>query len=87
MMVPWMPEKDEKTANIEALFRIAEDELLMVRSVRVDIRPQDLPGVPLKSISCSSCGETIRDMREIYREGQAFCRPCAENSSYYEEIT
>ncbi len=81
-----MPEKDENSATIEALTAIPEKELLMTRQVRVEIRPQDLPGESLNSTICTSCGETVRDMREIYREGKALCRPCAENKAYYEEI-
>lgn len=76
-----MLETDEKTANIEALTAIPEIDLLLTRQVHVAIRPQGLPGESLKSATCSFCGEMVRDMREIYCEGKALCRACAEKKS------
>jgi len=81
-----MPERDEKSANIEALIAIPENELLTIRQVRVQIRPQDLPGESLNSTFCSCCGEMVRDMREIYVEGKALCWPCSEKRAYYEDL-
>jgi formylmethanofuran dehydrogenase subunit E len=81
-----MQDKDEKSAHIEALTTIPEEELLMIRNVRVELSPQDLPGESLQSTFCSSCGEMVRDMREIHCEGKTLCRPCAEIKAYYEEM-
>ncbi|MGE0082941.1 MAG: FmdE family protein [Desulfococcaceae bacterium] len=81
----YLPEKDEKAANIAALIAIPEEELLMIREVSVQIEPQDLPGETLRAVICESCGELIKDMREVIRDGKILCRPCAEGKAYYEE--
>ena len=82
----YMPAKNEKSANIEALKVISESDLLKIQPVSVAVRPQDLPGESLRSVVCACCGETVRDMRELYRDGKALCRPCAENTAYYQPI-
>jgi formylmethanofuran dehydrogenase subunit E len=81
-----MSVKDETAGTIEALTAISETELLKIRPVNVELRPQDLPGTPLASVNCAFCGETIRDMREIQQGGKVLCRPCADNKAYYTEI-
>jgi formylmethanofuran dehydrogenase subunit E len=60
-----------------------DDELFTVTEVKVDIKPEDLPGRPLRSVPCSLCGERVMDMRDIMVDGKYLCRPCAENTNYY----
>lgn len=81
----YLPEKDEKESNIAALIAIPEEEFLTVREVSVPIKQQDLPGETLRTVICESCGELIKDMREVIRDGKILCRPCAEGKAYYEE--
>ena len=81
----YLPEKDAKAANIAALIAIPEEEFLRVREVSVHIKPQDLPGETLRTVTCESCGEMVKDMREVIRDGKILCKPCAEGKAYYEE--
>lgn len=78
-------EKGEEAAHLAALAAIPEEELLRVRGVRVEIRPRDLLGKSLVSVICENCGEAVRDMREVHREGRILCRPCAEGRAYFTE--
>ncbi len=75
--------EDKYTAQLEAYKIMTEEDLFEVMAVQVTIPPEDMPGRPLRRISCESCGEYVQDMREVYREGKSLCRPCAE-SGYYE---
>jgi formylmethanofuran dehydrogenase subunit E len=59
------------------------EDLFNVVEVSVKLRPEDLPGVPLQIVTCSSCGERIMDKREVYRKGRILCKPCAEGGRYY----
>ena len=72
-------------AQLEAYKVMDDEDLFSVMRVRVRIRPEDMPGRPLRRIVCASCKEQVQDAREVYREGKAFCRACAENA-YYEVI-
>ena len=77
------PRSNEKEARLAALKNIAEEDLLRVERVSVALKPQDFPGEPLDSIICAKCGETVKDLRQVSREGQMLCRPCAQGSAYY----
>jgi formylmethanofuran dehydrogenase subunit E len=79
----YMPQKDEKQANIAALIAVPEKDLLRIQEVSVKLRPQDLPGEPLDTATCSKCGEIVKDMRHVFLKGRVMCRPCAEGRDYY----
>ncbi len=79
--------KNESEADFAALSAIPEKDLLRIQNVKVDLRPEDLPGAPHKRVICESCGETVMDMREVCRDGKVLCKPCAEGEAYYVETT
>ncbi|MFN3406988.1 MAG: FmdE family protein [Caldimicrobium sp.] len=53
------------------------DELFEVRKVKVHYDECDLPGKPRKKVVCAQCGIVVRDGKEIWKEGKAFCKICA----------
>lgn len=59
------------------------DELFEICEVDVDLKPEDMPGRPLRTVYCSVCGEKVMDMREIMDGGTVMCRPCAEGKTYW----
>jgi formylmethanofuran dehydrogenase subunit E len=61
-------------------------ELFEMKEVRVDLKPQDLPGKPLTIVACEACGERVMDMREVVRDGKTLCRDCASGTSYYTPV-
>lgn len=64
----------------------ADEDLFVIQEVRVELRPEDLPGKPVRKAVCSACGEKIMDGREVAREGQTYCKPCAAGETYYQHI-
>lgn len=71
---------DPHAAQLEAYRVMTDEELFDVMDVAVDIKPQDMPGRPLRRVRCDICGEHIQDMREIRREGKILCRSCSGDS-------
>ena len=63
-----------------------EEELFSITEVAVPLRPEDLPGKPLRRVSCDRCGESIMDGREITHQGENLCRPCFESTNYYTAV-
>jgi len=61
----------------------ADEELFSITPVTVPLKPEDLPGKPLRDSLCAHCGETVLDGREVEAAGETFCRPCFENANYY----
>lgn len=77
--------KNKYTAQLEAYKVMSDKELFDIMEVSVELRPEDMPGRPLRRIKCDFCGEHVQDMREIYREGKILCRPCADGGYYRTE--
>jgi len=78
------PEVENKySGQLEAYKIMPDEELFDVMEVAVKLRPEDMPGRPLRRVQCHSCGEHVQDMREVCRDGKALCTPCA-SGGYYE---
>jgi formylmethanofuran dehydrogenase subunit E len=78
-----MIEKDPHTIDYA---KRPDEELFTVTEVKVEVRPEDMPGPPLRTVPCSSCGERVMDMKDVMRDGKYLCRPCAENNRYYRPV-
>jgi len=61
----------------------ADEELFRIMRVNVPLKPEDLPGKPVRDRVCARCGETVLDGRETETAGETLCRPCFENANYY----
>ena len=63
-----------------------DEELFTVSEVKVDVKPEDMPGPPMRTVPCSLCGERVMDMKDVMVDGKYLCRPCAENKRYYRPV-
>jgi formylmethanofuran dehydrogenase subunit E len=72
-------------AQLEAYKLMPDGELFDVMEVQVNLKPEDMPGRPLRRVQCTSCGEYVQDLREVCRNGKVLCRPCAD-AGYYEPV-
>ena len=73
---------DKHAAQLEAYKIMPDEELFDLMEVKVSLRPEDMPGRPLRRAPCQRCGEYVQDMREVYRNDMVLCRPCAEGGYY-----
>jgi len=79
----YFPEIENKyEAQLEAYKIMPDEDLFDVMEVHVKIKPEDMPGRPLRKVKCDTCGEYVQDAREVYRDGKALCRPCASTGYY-----
>jgi formylmethanofuran dehydrogenase subunit E len=62
-----------------------DNELFDVMEVHVTLKPEDMPGRPLRRVQCDCCGEYVQDLREVCRDGKVLCRPCSD-TGYYEVV-
>jgi formylmethanofuran dehydrogenase subunit E len=74
---------DAKPRELPDFAKASEADLFSITEVTVPLRPEDLPGKPLRRVPCSRCGERIMDGREIEHENESLCRPCFEKRNYY----
>jgi formylmethanofuran dehydrogenase subunit E len=68
--------------QLEAYKIMSDNDLFDVMEVKVELRPEDMPGKPLRRIRCDSCGEYVQDMREVRRDEKILCKPCADGGYY-----
>ncbi len=66
--------------------KIPEEDLFFVSDVEVPLNPEDMPGRPLRRVTCAACGESIMDARDVEENGETFCRPCSQKKNYYTAV-
>jgi len=75
--------------QLEAYKRMPDRVLFKVEEVRIEVNECDLPGPSRSKVSCSRCGQVVRDGREIRVDDLPLCAPCAGRAYFHEaqEIT
>ena len=78
-LVPvYAPEIEGKSMQqLEAYLRMPDSVLFRVHQVQVPMSEFDLPGPTRSKVSCSQCGQVVRDHREVHVDGMTLCKPCA----------
>ena len=71
--------------QLEAYKRMPDNVLFRVQQVKVAINEFDMPGPTRHKATCVQCGQVVRDHREVLKDGQAHCRPCAEGA-YFSDV-
>lgn len=77
--------ENKYAAQLEAYKIMPDDDLFDVMEVKINVKPEDMPGRPLSRVQCDTCGEHVQDAREVYRGGRTFCKSCAD-TGYYEPL-
>ncbi len=72
----------EGTDPVEFFNKLKDEEMFIAQKVKVDYKPEDLPGKPLDAMTCPSCGEEVIDGRQVEKDGIVMCKACAYGSYY-----
>jgi formylmethanofuran dehydrogenase subunit E len=79
----YAPEETDKYEQQRKAYRVMPDEeLLSFEEVKVSIPPEDMPGSPISRVTCARCGDAVVDRREVERDGETLCRPCADGAYF-----
>ncbi len=65
--------------------RIPDEELFKLEPVKVNLKPEDLPGKPSRRVKCQGCGEMVMDGREVSLDGKDLCHACAFGAYYQKQ--
>ncbi|MDR3205020.1 MAG: FmdE family protein [Deltaproteobacteria bacterium] len=67
---------------VEFWSHYADEEILTVEKVKIELPELDRPGKSKRHVICQKCGELVNDGREIIKEGKILCRACADEPYY-----
>jgi len=70
-------ESDPYKRQLVGYQRMGDEELFRIEPVEVPLQKTEMPGPTQKKATCVRCGQVVRDGREVTREGEVLCRPCA----------
>lgn len=83
-LVPlYAPGVSEKSIQqLEAYQKMPDSVLFRVQEVQVPLEQYDLPGPTSRKVTCTRCGQVIRDHRELEVDGATLCKPCAQGAYF-----
>lgn len=76
------PEVEKEAGQQKAYAALADDALFDTQWVKVEVRPEDLPGFKGPRVVCAECGEGINFKREVVVGSRTLCRACAGERYY-----
>jgi len=77
--------EDSRLAQLEAYKIMNDSDLFTVSRVKVNVPAAEMPGPTRFKAVCARCGIVVRDKKEVLKNNQVLCRPCAFGS-YYEPV-
>jgi formylmethanofuran dehydrogenase subunit E len=79
------PDMAKDAGQQKAYAELSEEVLFEKKWVKVEVKPEDLPGYKGPRVVCAKCGEGINFGREVSQDGRTVCRACA-GESYYSRL-
>ncbi len=79
--------KSIRERQLHAYRIMPTSELFKIEEVKIDLQKLDMPGPTKRKAVCTQCGETVRDGKEIIRDGRVYCKPCAGESYFLPQRT
>ena len=77
---------DKRQQQLEAYKRMEIEDLFDIQEVRVDVPSSDMPGPTRFKQTCQTCGQVVRDKKEVMKNDKIQCRPCALGT-YFQPVT
>lgn len=77
--------KDRAQQQLAAYKKMDENDLFAIEEVVVDVPACDMPGPTRFKATCTRCGVVVRDKREVMKNNEILCRPCALGT-YYQPV-
>jgi formylmethanofuran dehydrogenase subunit E len=76
---------DKRQQQLDAYKKMSRDELFIVEEVFVDVPACDMPGPTKFKAVYGRCNTVVRDKREVMKNDEILCRPCAFGT-YYQTV-
>ncbi len=73
---------DRAQQQLEAYKRMDINDLFTIEEVIIDVPACDMPGPTRFKAICTRCGQVVRDKKEVMKNNEILCRPCALGTYY-----
>lgn len=77
--------EDPRQQQLEAYKIMDDKDLFTVAEVKVTVPASDMPGPTRFKAVCARCGQVVRDKKEVFKNNEILCRPCA-TGSYFQPL-
>jgi formylmethanofuran dehydrogenase subunit E len=77
------PKQPQDKGDMPDFSVLPDEALFTIQEVEVMLRPEDLPGLPLRACACAQCGGNVMDGRDVMVDGRTLCKPCAAGEDYF----
>jgi len=77
--------QQEKEKQYKILLETPSEEVVSIQKVTVNIAKEDMPGKPLRTVTCARCNEKVMDGKDVLSDGEPLCLACA-GKPYYQLI-
>jgi formylmethanofuran dehydrogenase subunit E len=74
--------KNIRDRQLHAYRIMPTSDLFRVEEVKIDLQRLDLPGPTQRKVLCEKCGETVRDGKDVLKDGRVYCRLCAGDTYF-----
>lgn len=72
----------KREQQLQGYWRMPDSVLFRVQEVCVSVPDADMPGPSRYKATCSRCGQVVRDHREVIRNRETLCKPCAQGAYF-----
>jgi len=76
---------DERQQQLVAYTKMSLEDLFFIEEVTLDVPANDMPGPTRFKAVCERCGQVVRDKKEVMKNNEILCRPCALGT-YYQPV-
>jgi len=75
-------DREKKDELLQKVLESDPEEILSYRRVKIELKPEELPGKPKRTVFCSKCNEKVMDGKDVQKDGGVLCLSCAEGAYY-----
>lgn len=76
----------EDEAQVRAVLHLPDELVVAWRQVTTHLRPEEMPGLPSRVVTCVRCGEKVFDGKDSVLADGPVCIACSSTDVYYSEM-
>lgn len=75
-------DRQEKERQYQILLEAPSEDVVSIQKVVVNISKEEMPGKPLRTVTCVKCNEKVMDSKDVSSDDGPLCLACAGKPYY-----